>query len=253
MTSKGNQGRNVGKPGSPGWQPTDKSKLAGKIPPPSGPIVPTDVEPQAAPDIQTAYLNLMNGTHVGGHDLTQQPPLPTVDPRDIGAQEAASGHPTGRNMAGRISVAALRVGDTISLHNRALGGDETVQVEKIAIVGERGIVTVRASDGTTRETYMAKAGSVKLVEAGPVDTPEVLANPGPHVDVPSIQRAAEDAGVYYEDTYDGVTIGDYSIEATVNGATVSEWHGRGPDARQEFVAHYPDAESAVSAVLNFGF
>jgi hypothetical protein len=250
MAGKGDQGKNVGKPGKPGWQPTDKSKAAGKTPPPSGPIVPADVEPQAAPDIQAAYLNLMNETHLGSSDLTQPPKLAPVDPRDIGAKEAASGHPTGRNMAGRISVAALRIGDTISLPTMPKG-NETVTVEKIGVLGARVVVTVRSLDGTTQKTHMATAGSVLLVEAGPVDTPPIPANPGSHVDAPSIQRAAEDAGVYYEDTYDGVTIGDYSIDATVDGATVSEWHGRGPDARQEFVAHYPDAESAVSAVLSF--
>lgn len=38
MPGKGNQGKNVGKPGNPGWQPTDKSKAAGKTPPASGPL-----------------------------------------------------------------------------------------------------------------------------------------------------------------------------------------------------------------------
>lgn len=255
MAGKGNQGKNVGKPGSPGWQPTDKSKLAGKTPPASGPIVSAAVEPQAAPDIQTAYLNLLSGTHIGGIDLTSIPPVRTVDPRDLGAKEEASGHPSGRDMSGRISVATLRVGDTISIPSGTRGGDETVTVEKIVVIGARVVATVKSPDGTTRQTHMATAGSVLLVEAGPVTTEPVTAmNPAhvrPDVDVLDIQRAAENAGVYYEETYDGVEIGKYSIEATVNGASVYEWHGNGPDARQTLVGHYRSAEAAVSDVLNY--
>lgn len=42
------KGENVGKPGSPGWQKTDKSKLAGKTPPVSDvPVVDTSAFPAA--------------------------------------------------------------------------------------------------------------------------------------------------------------------------------------------------------------
>jgi len=162
-----------------------------------------------------------------------------IDPRDIGLRERTNGTVHGtRDMSGRIAVGDIAVGDTVK-------GDDGKPVRVVKVSGGWvKNVTVEDVDGTTRQVRMNDAGSVELVSAA--------AKPAaPQVDALGIQRAAEDAGVYYDETYDGVAIGNFTVEATVNGASVYEWHGQGPEATQKLVAHYKDAESAVNDVMNF--
>jgi hypothetical protein len=116
---------------------------------------------------------------------------------------------------------------------------------------------------------MNEAGSVELVSAYDNDveveaenesrplTPAEQATlyatapavPRSQMDALTIQRAAEDAGAFYDDTYDGVAIGEYTVEASVDGARVYRWSGQGPEATQKLLATYPDAFSAVNSVV----
>ncbi len=67
------RGENKGKPGSPGWQPTDRTKDSGKTPPVVTPMlyIDPDAGPQAGPALQKALIELIT-TPLGGIDAQHE-------------------------------------------------------------------------------------------------------------------------------------------------------------------------------------
>lgn len=57
--STSNQGKNIGKPGRPGWQKTDKSKAAGKTPPTTRHLPADDTAPPASAQ-DPSYLQALD-------------------------------------------------------------------------------------------------------------------------------------------------------------------------------------------------
>lgn len=62
-----------------------------------------------------------------------------------------------------------------------------------------------------------------------------------------IVQAAEDAGVVFEETYDGVRIDSYLIDAEVTGAAVYH-HIPGTFGDVTHVATFENAEAAVASI-----
>ena len=62
-----------------------------------------------------------------------------------------------------------------------------------------------------------------------------------------IIAAAEAAGICYDETHDGVQIGNLTVEAHIDGYRVIRWIGYGPDTRTVDEGVYADADAAIAA------